>query len=281
MIAEEKRTKPTVRFSIPGQNGVVAISALGNELFVSRERLAEVSVYDKDSCQLQRKISSPGFGKYLLGLATCNNNACLYVSDCYNSVIHKIDDPRSSGTSITKWPVAQKPRGLSVNRAHNVLVACFESNKIQEYTHNGSLIREIPESGGPYQAVELNNGNLLVSRCGSIHGVCVITSDGKIVYSFGDEQGSRTGHMDDPRSLAVSKEGFVLVADFQNHRILVLNPSLTEAHPLPLNVDGGLHCSCGLCYDQPSGRLYIGESGGQKRLLVLDNVHGLGGLFKY
>ena len=280
LIADEKLTTPTVRFSVSGKSPVVALAMLNNELFVSREPLAEVSVYDKESCKFQRKISPPDFGSSLFGLATCNTNICLYVSDYTSDVIHKIDVSKSTGTTITKWSVASGPCGLSVNGAHNVLLASWRGRKIQEYTHSGSLIREIPDNGGPWQAVELNSGNMVVSRSGSVHGVYVMTLQGKIVYNFGGKPGSRTGQIDAPRSLTVSKEDFVLVTDSDNNRILVLNPSLTQVHPLPLNVDGGLQRPFGLCYEQSCGRLYIGECGGQSRLLVFDNVRGLRGLFK-
>ena len=59
--------------------------------------------------------------------------------------------------------------------------------------------------------------------------------------------------MNYPGSLTTSKDGFVLAADERNHRILVLSPSLSEARPLSLNVDGELRNPVGLCFDQSSG----------------------------
>ena len=64
------------------------------------------------------------------------------------------------------------------------------SNKILEYGYNGSLVREIPESSGPWQAVELNRGNMVVSSCGSIQGMYVMTLEGEVVHCFGGKPGA-------------------------------------------------------------------------------------------
>jgi len=44
---------------------------------------------------------------------------------------------------MKKWSVASNPRGLSVNRACYVVVACHEANKLLEYTTHGTFVREI------------------------------------------------------------------------------------------------------------------------------------------
>ena len=171
MFVDEKLATPPLRCSNAGGSGIAAISVIDNEMSISRGGLAEVPVYDGESCQFQRKIISPYFDACLFEMASCNINMCVYVSDWLNSVIRKVDVSRSRRTTVTKWSVANRPRCLSVNRAHNVLMASDRTKKIQEYTCSGSLIREIPESVGPWQAVKLSSGNPIVSRTGEIRGV--------------------------------------------------------------------------------------------------------------
>ena len=110
-----------------------------------------------------------------------------------------------STSVIANWSVAAGPAGLSVNKSHNLLVACYGSNKIQEYSTTGSLVREISDSDNLWQAIELKDGTLVVVRLGSMHGVCVLTVDGKVLHSYGNLGGSRQEQMNAPRSLAVDK----------------------------------------------------------------------------
>ena len=56
------------------------------------------------------------------------------------------------------------------------------------------------------------------------HRVCLIDSNGRMVESYGGGAGSRIGQMNSPCYLAVDRNGFVLVADF--NRIIQLNASL-------------------------------------------------------
>ena len=83
--------------------------------------------------------------------------------------------------------------------------------------------------------------------------------------------------MNEPRNLAIDSQGFILVADSANNRILVLNPTLTDARPL--NVTVSISYPYGLWLDESRGRLYVGENGGQKRVLVYDGVYNIGSLF--
>ena len=77
--------------------------------------------------------------------------------------------------------------------------------------------------------------------------------------------------MNDPRGLAVDRHGNILVADMSNNRLLVIDRSLTSAHEMSVSVDGGLTGAVSLWYDESRGRLYIGEFGGG-RVIVIDHL---------
>jgi DNA-binding beta-propeller fold protein YncE len=261
---------PTVVHSVSTNDKVCALALLDSQLFVTRYRIARISVYDKTTLKLKGQLSFHGLGTVLWGLATCTVNNSLYVSDLNYNCVHRVDVTGS--IVIAKWNVARGPRGLSVNRACNVLVASWDSKIFQEYTPSGSLLREISDRNQLWQAVELDDRELVISRCGPEHGIATITVDGQVMQIFGKQPGSRNGQMNSPRCVVVDKRGYFLVAEYINSRVTVVNPSLTDARTLPLTVDSPLQYACALCLDESRGRLYVGEHGGQNRLLVFDNV---------
>jgi len=264
---------PTPRLShvIPGEgrDSVAAVTSLGDDVFVLRDdSQQQVEVYDAASCTLQRHITVQGLGDSACGLAACAHYQCLYVSgDCNsNCSIHRVKLTGSS--AVTKWYVAYNPKGLSVNRAHNVVVACKRADKLLEYTTHGYLVREIclQDDTEPWHAVQLSTGDYVVSLW-EPDVVSVVGIDGQVQSQTSDE-----GKMRGPTSLAVTKNGDILVADRRNNRILSMNSSLSSVHELALPVDGGIQQPRGLCLDGSRGRLYVGERGGSYRVLVLDGV---------
>jgi len=148
---------------------------------------------------------------------------------------------------------SREPVGLSVNSEHNLLVACLKD---------------------PYHAVPLPTGQFLVSHTGSLHRVCLVGVDGAVVRSYGGQQGSELTQMNCPAGLAVDREGRVLVADRDNNRLLLIDPSLSSAHEMSVSVDGGLKGPYSLWYDQSRRRLYIGERDKTDRgqVIVVDNL---------
>jgi streptogramin lyase len=92
--------------------------------------------------------------------------------------------------------------------------------------------------------------------------------------------GSGPGQMNCPRSLTVDSKGYILVTDKINNRILVLNPEMTDARQLPLPpLDTPMNVPRAICFVESLGRLYVGEFGGQQRILGFDNVFNLSSLF--
>jgi len=273
---------PTIANAQCGKIEVLAIALLKDQLFVTRNSIAEVSVYDRTSLQLTRQLTFTELGGELMGLATCSTNNYLYVSDFTNECIHRVDlSSVTDGNNATKWSVAPNyPRGLSLNPARHLLVACSNTKRIQEYTADGSLVREISDINHLWQAVELDSGMLAVSRWGpDTHGIATVSMDGQVIHSYGSEAGSGVGQMYEPRCIGVDKDGYILVADMDNDRILLVNPTLKDSRQLPLPADTSLEKPRALCLDQSGGRLYVGEYGGQNRLLVIENVTNIRAMF--
>jgi len=250
------------------------MTSLGDDVFVLRWSGLQVEVYDARTFALQRHIRIPGLGSPSYGLAASIHYNCLYASDGSNDRIHRVDLPGSS--AVKQWSVASHPAGLSVNKEHNVVVACEGADKLQEYTTHGTLVREISLQqvgvSNPWHAVQLSTGDYVVSDGISPGAVIVVGVDGQVVCSYDQSQASNVGPMSGPASLAVTKNDNILVADHGNNRIISSDSSLSSAHELVLPVDNGMQWPFGLFLDELRKRIYVGEFGGEKRVLVFDNV---------
>jgi DNA-binding beta-propeller fold protein YncE len=268
---------PSPTFTITGSLSPLAVAALDDQVFVTRNQRTtsdQIEVYSATTFQLTRNITVPGATGDLNGLTVSPTYNFLFVSDYNNYFVHRVS---LSSTSTIKWSVCINPRGLSVNKAHNVLVACA-SGSVQEYTADGSLVRTLTESGSfLWHAIENNDGTLAISRYNTKNQVCLKSISGTVLNCFGTvAPGSGPGQLNYPLSLAVDRNGNIAVADYNNNRIIVLNPTLSEARTFSLPINTGvIYGPRGLWLDESRGRLYVAESSGQKRVLVFDNVYNL------
>jgi hypothetical protein len=215
-------------------------------------------------------ISVPGLSQSYGGLASCAVNNCLYVSSYHQSTVYRVE--LSSTNGVRNWKV-NMPWGLDVTKVNNVLVCCYSDFKLQEYTTHGSLMREVNlKSSGisnPLFAIALNNNQFVVS---SNHQVNVVGADGRIVSTVGSTSaGSAVGQLYNPRGLVRCANGNILIAEYSNNRITVVNSSLSDARILDLPADVTLQGAWALFLDESRERLYVGEWGG-RRALTFDNV---------
>ena len=258
-----------------GRSTANAVTSLGDDVFVIRYKSQHVRVYDAMTFTLRREIKVAGLGSEACGIAACARNKCLYLSsyDRDNSTVHRIT--LSGKTVVNRWSVGSCAAGLSVNKAHHLVVACKGADKLQEYTTNGMCVREIclkADVTSPWHAVQLSTGNYVVSQCKFPGVVSVVGVDGQVVHSFGLSQTSDVGEMVHPRSIAVTKNDNVLVADESNNRILSINTATGCVQELTLSVDDGIRGPYGMCLDESRSRLYVGECGNPYRVLVFDGV---------
>jgi len=274
VLTAVKCIAPTLTHVIPsrGRSSVYAITSLGDDVFVVRKGGQQIEVYNAVIFALRRHITVPGLGPRSDGIAACVRNKCLYLSDDEKDIVHRV---RLSGIRLVEnWSVASKPTGLSVNNAHHVVVACYEADKLQEYTTHGSLVREISLQAGvmsPWHAVQLSTGDYVVSQNKSSGEVSVVNVDGHVVQSYGQTQMSDIEAMTDPTNLTLASNDDILVADGRNDgRILSINRSSGAVQELPLSAVGGIQNPLALCLDESRGRLYVGECGGEHRVLVFD-----------
>jgi len=275
MLPGVKFIAPMLTHVIPSRDrgSVYAMTSLGDDVFVIREGSKQIEVYDAATFALRRHMTVAGLGSRSDGIAACARNKCLYLSDDENDKVHRVT--LSGGNLVKNWLVASNPTGLSINRALNLVVTCYGAKVLQEYTTHGSLVREVSLQAdviSPWHAVQLSSGDYVVSQNRSSGVVSVVRVYGQVVHSYGQSQTSDDVEaLTDPTNLTVASNDAILVADGKNTgRILSINRSSGTVQELPLSADGGVQYPLGLCLDESRGRLYVGESGGECRVLVFD-----------
>jgi len=270
LCVDSSSSSPTVAYVSPEGNAVGGVTSLGDDVFVVRvDSQQKIEVYDAKTFILQRHITVPGLGDNSYGLAACSYNNCLYVPDYYNGSVHRVALSGSNAANMMNWSVARGPVGLSVNSEHRLLVVSYGERKLQIFTSRGTLLQNIqlrPKIEYPVHAVQLPNGQFLVSHSGSLHRVCLVGVNGAVVRSYGGREGDMLTQMSYPRGLAVDREGRVLVADQFNNRLAVIDESLSSARESVVELKGPFS----LWYDQSRRRLYIGEESG--RVYIDDNL---------
>jgi len=211
-------------------DGVWGVTILDNVIYVLRRKeMGQIAAYDADSYRLQKKFSVSGLrGAY--GIVACPHYQCLYISGGYDSCVHRV---ALINGAVTSWSVYDTYRGLSVTDTHSVLVTCNKVRKVKEFRSGGKLLRqiELPEDVmSPWHTIQLSSGEFIVCHgvpSNPVHRVCLIDSNGHVVKSYGGPKGSGIQQVDVPIHLAVDRNGFVFVADSNNHRVLLLSPALT------------------------------------------------------
>ena len=164
-------------------------------------------------------------------MTSCEHYHCLYIGDHFVECVHRLDVKDAA----TQWPVKDKPRGLSVNAAHSVIVTCPVVRKIKEFSSHGDLLRELtlPDDVLSLQhTIQSRSGQFIVchgDHRDPIHRVCMISADGRhIVRSHGGQRGSCIfGQYRSPSHLAVDDNERVYVVDVFNRRVTLLSPTLS------------------------------------------------------
>jgi len=250
--------------TLPEGEPVHGVTLLADEVYVLRRQLCDqVEVYDVINYRLQRCLTVPNSLGLITDMTSCKHYRCVYIADDYpGTCIHRLDVQGD----FTQWAVNDKPEGLSVNAAHNVLVTCDEVRKIKEFSSHGDLLRELTlrdDVINPSHAIQTRNGEFIVCHGGlrdAVRRVCKISADGRhIIKSHGGQPGSDIGQCDVPTHLAVDSNEFVFVADRCNSRVTLLSPTLDYIRQVvsPDDLKGGPNR---LCLDIHRRRLYVTDS---------------------
>jgi len=125
--------------TLPEGRLVLGVTTLDDEVFLVRQGVEcdQVEVYDVVTYRLLRRLTVPNC-RWPADMTSCKHYRCVYISDHDVDCIHRLD----SQSAATKWPVNDEPWGISVNKAHHVLLVCHRVRKIKEFSTHGQLLRE-------------------------------------------------------------------------------------------------------------------------------------------
>lgn len=205
------------------RKAISGLAVLYKELFFTRRRSSTVQIIDLTKNALcQWKLD---YLKDPRDLRSCERNKCLYIIDWRykgnSNVIFRVD---TNGKLIKNWSIGSQYGRISVTQESNVLLAVHSEMKLNEYTPDGQLIREIQlmqthtDAKHPWHAVSLPNGRFLVSLHGKgeqQHRIYTVDHNGEVVRST-----SRMEQIDVPVCLAFDGDGSIIVADKFKNRLL-------------------------------------------------------------
>jgi len=237
------------------EESVCGLTVVENELFVVRST-PKVYVYDCHIFKLTRELWIPDSPK-LTAIVACQHNNCLYLRDSYMKKIIKFD--RIIDVVICSWPVMGECCALSITKSYSVLVTLYDCKLVYEYKSDGSLIRMISfPMDNPTHCIQLSNDMFVVvghlNWKTSQSQVCIIDKDGHILRSHDLDVTELSDHL----KMAVDSHGHVIIADYINHTVKLLSPSLTNLGYIhvpgrQLKYPNALHI------DELNHRLYIGQ----------------------
>jgi DNA-binding beta-propeller fold protein YncE len=174
------------------------------------------------------------------------------------------------GNFLRSWGEGIFPRahGVTMGPDETMFLSDDGDHTVRKCTLDGKALFTLGTSGQPaafmsghpfnrctHVAIDPRNGDFYVSDGYGNARVHKYTPNGKLLFSWG-ESGTDPGEFNIVHNIATDKDGWVYVADRENHRIQVFDPNgkfetqwVNMARP------------CGLYLDQKSGLAYIGELG--------------------
>jgi len=173
------------------------------------------------------------------------------------------------GNFLKSWGEGIFPRAHGITMAPDDTIFCTDDadHTVRKCTLDGKVLLTLGTSGKPapfmsgspfnrctHVAIDPRNGDFYVSDGYGNARVHKYSPEGKLLFSWG-ESGTDPGQFNIVHNIATDKDGWVYVADRENHRIQVFDPSgkyetqwVNMARP------------CGLYIDQAGDQLvYVGE----------------------
>ena len=193
-----------------------------DEMFCIFPNSRAIRVYNNEPFVFQRTITVKGMKRPYDIVAGDN---VLYVSERGDKSVHRIQLPEET---VSNWSVDGTRLTLSISKNGNVIVASRYPAKIFEYSSDGKLVREIVvDLIGLRHAIQLEGDKFLVGhKQKSLYRVCIVDNTSSVIKCYGRSMGPGVRQSNGPLHLAIGRNGSILVADYDNNRIVQLNSSL-------------------------------------------------------
>ena len=199
-----------------------------NEIAVTDRYNNRVQIFSSDGTYL-RSFGSMGDqeGEFNepTGIAYLNNGN-IVVADTFNNRLQIFTEQGEYLTQIGgEGNVDHQfnyPWGVSVDSDGNIIVADSNNKLIKIFTPSGQFLRKF---GGedllvdPIHCIQKDQ-YFIVSDNGD-HSIQVFNTEGDFLYKF-ENEGEGDGEFNKPKFLSVDKAGHLMVCDFENYRVQVL-----------------------------------------------------------
>lgn len=170
----------------------------------------------------------------------CDNNNNIIVADRSNNRIQIFS---FSGKFIRRFGrhgsdpgEFDRPAGVATDPSNQIVVADKDNHRIQVFTMEGEFVRMFGEKGSkngqfnyPWDVDVDSKGRIVVSDTRN-HRIQLFSADGTFLNKYGYENTSAMWkHFDSPRGVCFGFNGMVIVTDFNNHRLVVIDSSFRNA----------------------------------------------------
>ena len=235
-----------------------------------------IRIFDSTSLRLldQIVVSENGAAMWAMNIAASTFSNCLYVSDSLNSCIWCVDADKMKGYQWMETRAKQYADALCVT-SQGKLVFFSDVPKLDVYGQDARLALTIQLPSDVTQlrhVVETSSGNFVIAYGGGTSEspcrISEVSITGQMIRSF-DGFGMKDGI---PLGLCQVALGdgcvYMYVADFSNHRLLVLDGKLTVSRELMVWSGTQSYCPLRILHLPGKNSLLVG---------LLDEVDGYSG----
>lgn len=243
---------------------VWGITTVGAELFLADNQSSTVSVYDVNTFRFRRTINIPDL-VLPVDMTSSRRANCLFIADGKGSAIFRID---LETDDVTRWPTADRPHGLSIDRSgQQLLVTCPESGVVWEIsTADGAQRRKFqlstqafPKTWHSVKNPEFDSDSYFVAHGGADsptkNRVCKLDYKTQRVEACLERFFDR---LSSPIRLQTVGDKHLLVADENNQRLLMMTFELDVVWTAVSDLWGAI-------------RLWVDASSSEETLYVVVN----------
>jgi len=245
--------------SLEAPDPVYGLAVFDKNLYVLRKREDnQIFVYDTKDCELHHTINVDGLTRNCYNdLTACKAEQCLFLSDYFAKCIRKID---ANGIASKFVDVPYEPKGLSITPDGHLLVCCNPNMLLELNAKTGETLTEVKLKDDikyPKHAVKRKDGQYVVCHAAlrDLNRVLRVGADGYYRHCFGGMEGKGDDKLNCPCHLALTEDNYAIVADNDNNRLVMLDPSLEYVGTI-MKEFAQPHR---LCLDSESLRLYVGD----------------------
>ena len=228
------------------------------QIFVAQQFSSEIRVFDLNTLQGRRsvvleKLEDPWDMIELSGH--------LYVSERSQAIIHKYD---IKSKSSEKWKVFTSSATLSVTPEGSIVASFLSANRVLEYSHSQTGKHTVGFDTkwhivSPSHAIRIRTGEFVICDvlCDQ-HRLIKMSHNLNAIQEFRRPCKLEMSALKMPQYLIRSGEDYILVADTDNNRILLMDIYLELVKELILPRHD-LEKPFRMCLDRSSRRLFVAE----------------------